>query len=429
MSGLILNVAVMGVGMHMGAWRHPEAGPFSYLDLDYYLAIARRAEAAHFHAIFLADTLIASEENYERPNFGAMDPVVVLAALAGATRHLGLIATATTTFSDPFSLARRFGTLDQLSRGRAGWNIVTTFLPAVAANFGTELPGSAERYARAEEFVDVVTALWESWPRDALVGDKARGLFADPDRIRPIDHDGPHFRVRGPLTLPQSPQGRPVLLQSGSSEEGRALGARVADAVFTVQTSLEGARAFYGDMKARAIAAGRRPEALKVLPGLLPIVGRTRAEALERKEALDGFIGDAQLRKLARRLGIDVGHLSLDAPLPVEEVRKNGDFRGSRGFRDAALQLAENEGLTVREILFRNGGGQFQVIGTPDEIADTMAAWHRGHAADGFNIMPDVLPDGFDRFVDEVVPRLRRKAIFRDAHEGATLRENLFPRQ
>lgn len=423
---LILNVTAMGVGMHLGAWRYREGSPFDYTKLAFYGEIARISEAGKLHALFLADTLAVDEENFERPNLGAMDPTIVLAGIAGATRHLGLVATASTTYNDPFSLARRFSTLDHLSNGRAAWNIVTTFVPAVAANFGaTALPAGPERYSRAEEFVEIVRRLWLGWQDGALVGDKQTGQFADRARVVPLDHKGANFQVRGPLTLPRSPQTSPVLFQAGSSEEGRALGASVADVVFTARNTIAQARAFYADMKQRARRNRRDPDGLKVLPGIVPVIGGTESDARARKARLDEFAGDAELRKLALRVGIPAAELHLDKPLPFDKIAENAGFRGSQGFRDAALALGGEEKLTVRDIIYRNGGGHLQVVGTPEQVSALIEEWYREGAADGFNLMIDVLPDGLSAFVDEVVPLLRRRGVFRSDYRGETLRANL----
>ncbi|CCB66594.1 LLM class flavin-dependent oxidoreductase [Hyphomicrobium sp. MC1] len=426
MSDLILNAAVLGVGMHLGAWRHRPESPTSYVDLDFYREIARLAEDGRLHAIFLADTLAVSEENFERPNLGAMDPTTVLGALAAVTKHVGLVATATTSYSEPYNLARRIASLDHLSRGRAAWNIVTTFIPDVAANFSkAPLPPHAERYARAEEFVDIVTALWDSWEDGALVGDKASGLFADRARVHPVNHDGNFFAVRGPSTLPRSPQGRPILFQAGSSEQGRTFAARVADAIFAVQNTLPAAIAFRDDLRQRAEGFGRDPNSLKILPGLLPIIGGTEEEAQKRKKDLDELAGDAELRKLASRVGVAVSELDLDKPLPIDRIKANDRFNSSRGFQAAAVELATSGNLTVREILYRNGGGHPQVVGTPEQVADFIESWHRAGAADGFNVMIDEYPSGLRAFVGEVVPLLQKRGVFQKEYRGTTLRENL----
>lgn len=425
-SDIILNATIMGVGMHLGAWRHRSENPSDYLNIDYYRQVAQLAEYGKIHALFLADTLAVSEENFERPNLGAMDPTAVLGALAAVTSRIGLVATASTSFNEPFNLARRIASLDHLSRGRAAWNIVTTFIPDVAANFGKgPLPSHAERYAKAAEFVDVVNALWGSWDESALIGNKDSGLFADRNRVHALNHVGRFFSVRGPSTLPRSPQGRPVLYQAGSSDEGRALGARVADVVFAVQNTLPDAIAFRKDLRQRAALLGRDPNGIKILPGLVAIIGGTEREAQQRKRELDELAGDAELRKLASRVGLPVSELELDKPLPVERIKANDKFNASRGFQTAAIQLGASENLTVRDILYRNGGGHPQVVGTPEQVADFIENWHLVGAADGFNLMIDELPSGLCAFVDEVVPLLQRRGVFQLDYRGDTLRSNL----
>jgi FMN-dependent oxidoreductase (nitrilotriacetate monooxygenase family) len=423
---LILNAAVLGLGLHMGAWRYREGDPFDYTKMEFYQEIGRIAEAGCLQAIFLADTLAVAEENFERPNFGAMDPTIVLAAVASATTHVGLVATASTTYNEPYNLARRISTLDHLSRGRASWNIVTTFIPDVAANFGTaELPNHDDRYERAEEFVDVVTRLWDSWEDDALIGDKLSGRFADASRVHAINHRGAHYTVRGPITLPRSPQGRPVLYQSGSSGPGRDLAARFADAVFTPQNTIAAAKEFRADVRRRTKERGRNPDDIKIIPGFLPILGGTEAEAHARKDKLDELGGQAELKKLALRVGLRAEDLKLDEPLPIKLIQDNDHFRASEGFRDAAVRLAVEEKLTVREILYRNGGGHVQVVGTPEQVADVIDTWHREGAVDGFNLMIDALPDGLRDFVEQVIPILQRRGAFRREYVGTTLRSNL----
>jgi FMN-dependent oxidoreductase (nitrilotriacetate monooxygenase family) len=423
---LILNVAVLGLGLHMGAWRFRAGNPFDYTDVGFYQEIGRIAESGCLQAVFLADTLAVAEENFERPNFGAMDPTIVLAAVATVTEHVGLVATASTTYNEPYNLARRLSTLDHLSRGRASWNIVTTFIPDVAANFGAaQLPNHDDRYERAEEFVEVVTRLWDSWEDAALIGDKAAGRFADASRIHTLDHHGAHYSVRGPLTLPRSPQGRPVLYQSGSSASGRDLAARFADAVFTPQNTIAAAKEFRADLRRRTKEYGRSPDDIKIIPGLLPVLGGTEAEARARKDELDELGGQAELKKLALRVGLPVEELKLDKPLPIERIKENNNFRASEGFRDAVVRLAVEQKLTVREILYQNGGGHVQVVGTPEQVADLIETWHREGAVDGFNLMIDVLPDGLRDFVDQVVPVLQKRGAFRREYVGDTLRSNL----
>ncbi len=422
---LLLNVVVMGLGMHPGAWRYRDGDPFDYTTLGYFQHTARVAEKGCLHAIFLADTLAVSEENFERPNLGAMDPTIVLAALASATTHLGLIATASTTFNEPYNIARRISSLDHLSGGRAAWNVVTTFVPDVAANFGTTLPLHDDRYVRAEEFVDVVIKLWDSWGVGSTIGNKSTGLFADAARIGVVDHAGDHYKVKGPLTLPRTPQGRPVLFQAGSSVPGRELAARVADVVFTAQNTNEAASEFRADVRRRVTAHGRDPDKVKVMPGLLPILGGTEAEARVRKDRLDELAGQSELKKLALRVGVKVTDLELDKPLPIDLIMSNPNFKASEGFRAAAVRIAKEKNLTVREVLYQNGGGHRQVVGTPEQVAGTIETLHRDGAADGFNLMIDVVPSGIEDFVEHVVPILQKRGLLRREPAGRTLRESM----
>jgi FMN-dependent oxidoreductase (nitrilotriacetate monooxygenase family) len=424
---VILSATIMGLGMHLAAWRAREGAAADYVDPGLYREIARTAEAGRLHCVFLADTLTNAEEGTERPALGAMDPAVLLAIMAGVTERVGLVGTASTTFNTPFDLARRFATLDHLSGGRAAWNAVTTFVPAVAENFGGRaLPERDERYAHAHEFIDVVLKLWDSWGAGALVGDKEAGVFADPALVRPIDHDGEHFTVRGPLTMPRTPQGRPALFQAGSSAAGRDLAARYADVVFTAQNVLEAARDFRADVRRRTAGYGRDPDAIKVVPGLLAILGDTEAAAWARKRRLDDIAGTGpELTKLARRVGLPVEALALDEPLPVQLLSPDEEFSGSVGFRRAAVRLAVEEKLTVRELLVRNGGGHLQVVGTPEQVADVIEHWYGEGAADGFNLMIDIVPSGLHDVVDGLVPELQRRGLLHREYEHETLRANL----
>ncbi|MEV4646763.1 LLM class flavin-dependent oxidoreductase [Saccharopolyspora sp. NPDC049357] len=423
MRQLHLGVNMYNAGIHAAAWRTHD-DPFAYLDIDHYRAIARIAERGTLDAVFLADIPGLREDPRVRPTLG-LEPTVLLTGIASATTHTGLAATASTTFNDPYNLARRFSSLDHISRGRAAWNAVTTYDPVVAPNFGLpELPGHDDRYGRAEEFVDVVNALWDSWEDSALVGDR-RGDLADADRIHTIDHRGPHFSVRGPLPLPRSPQGRPVVVQAGGSEPGKRLAARTADAVFAAQTTFADGKTFYDAMKSRAREFGRDPSTLKILPGLCTVIASTEAEARSRKAELDELGGQEwAIARLAANLGVSPEDLDLDAPVPEHLLANLDEKRGSRGFARAVAGYAREGGLTARELALLGGGGHRYAIGTPEQIADTIEHWFRNGAADGFSLMPDVLPSGLETFVDHVVPELRRRGIFRHDYSGRTLREH-----
>lgn len=420
---LHLNTNVTGTGRHPAGWRTLE-DPKSIVDLQFFVEIAKTAERGKLDAVFLSDAL--SLRGHALGPSQTLEPTVLLTALAGVTRHVGLIGTASTTFNDPFNLARRFASVDHLSAGRVAWNAVTTYDPEAAANFSldTALDKDA-RYARADEFIDVVLKLWDSWEDDALVADAASGLYADPSRVHAIAHHGPQFRVRGPLNVPRSPQGRPVLIQAGGSDAGVAMAAKHADAVFTAQTTLDGAQAFYRDIKARAAAHGRNPDHLLILPGLYPVVGGTLAEARQRKAEMDALLDRrAELAKFAGALGLRPTDLELDAPLPYDKI-DNGDRTDvSRGFIRSTVQLARSENLTVRDLLDRNPGAHRMIVGTPETIADDIERWFASRAADGFNLNADVFPSGLAAVVDHVVPLLQRKGIFRRDYDGTTLREH-----
>ncbi|VCU68630.1 Nitrilotriacetate monooxygenase component A [Pigmentiphaga humi] len=426
-SSMILSASVMhGLGMHLGAWAARDGEVTDYLRPEMYLQIARTAEAGKLHAIFLADGMTNAEAGTERP-CGSMDPVTILALMAAVTNRIGLVGTASTTYNQPYDLARRFATLDHLTRGRAGWNSVATFLPAVASMFGGgTLPDHESRYARADEFIDVTLKLWDSWEDDALVGDKANKLFAHAGKVHEINHAGEYFSVRGPLPFARPPQGRPVIFQAGASPEGRDQAAKYADVVFTAQHLLEGGVEFRSDMRRRAQSYGRHPDQIKILPGILPVLGATEADAWRRKDMMDEALGlGPELLKLARRVGLDVEVLKLDEPFPAHLLGPDEAFSGSIGFRRTLVNLAVKEKLTVRQLLARYGGGHQQIVGTPEQVADIMATWLEAGGADGFNLMVDMLPSGFDDVVGMLVPELQRRGMFHREYEHATLRENL----
>ncbi|AGK51768.1 FMN-dependent oxidoreductase, nitrilotriacetate monooxygenase family protein [Burkholderia thailandensis MSMB121] len=422
---LHLNVNILHSGFVPSAWRIDEADPRAFVDVSHYVRVARIAEAAKFDAVFLADNASIVDQIDFRP-ITALEPTILLAMIAAATTHIGLIGTASTSYNEPFNLARRFASLDHASAGRAGWNVVTTADAGSARNFGLDaVPDHAARYARAAEFVDVVKALWDSWDDDALVGDKASGRFVDTAKVRPIAHRGAHFRVQGPLNLPRPPQGHPVLVQAGGSADGRAFAARHAEAVFSASQSLDEALGYARELKAAAAGFGR--DDIKVLPGLTTIVGATEADAQRRRDELIDLIPLRYgLNRLAGTLGVPVERLAPDAPLPGDLVLPDGG-NGNHTFFHATLASARRHGYTVRELIraMAGGGGHRVIVGTPEQIADDIAHWFDAGAADGFNLMPDVLPGGLQDFVDGVVPILRRRGLFRAEYEGATLRDHL----
>ncbi len=344
-----------------------------------------------------------------------------------ATSRIGLIATASTSYNEPYNLARRFASLDHISGGRAGWNIVTTAGDVAARNFGLDAqPAHAERYERAAEFIEVSTKLWNSWQDDAVVADKERGVHAEADRVRPIGHAGTHFRVDGALNVPRSPQGYPLLVQAGSSEDGKDFAARYAEAVFTAQPTLQEGQAFYADVKHRAAAAGRNPDHLKILPGIVPLIGETAAEARELEHELDRLIRpEFAQSQLAALLGIEPERLALDEQLPAD-LPEEDVVEGSKSRYTLIVELARREQLTTRQLIGRLGGGRGHrtFAGTAVQVADTIEQWFRQGAADGFNIMPAVLPSGLEVFADQVVPILRERGLFRTEYTGSTLREH-----
>lgn len=422
---LHLNAFLMSVGHHEAAWRLPESDAFASTSVEHYQNLARIAERGKLDSLFLADGPVLWTDIGQRPA-GTLEPTVLLTALAAVTQRIGLIATASTTYNEPYNLARRFGSLDHLSRGRAGWNIVTTAGLDAAKNFNlTELPAHAERYARAAEFVDVCLKLWDSWADDAPIGDKERGVWGDDGKLYPARHVGRHFRVEGALNLPRSPQGYPLLVQAGSSEDGKELAARYAEAVFTAQQTLEDAQSFYSDLKGRTRALGRDPETIKILPGIVPVLGGTEAEARAREAELDRLISpEYAKRQLAQVLRVDPAVLQLDAELP--ELPSEDHIESQKSRYTLIVNLARRERLTVRQLLGRLGGGRGHrtFSGTPEQVADALVSWWENGAADGFNVMPAVLPSGLVDFVEQVVPLLQRRGVFRSEYEGATLREH-----
>ena len=420
-----INLFLAGVGHHEAAWRLPGSRPNSLFELEHYRHAARVAEAGKLDSIFFADTL-STGVNVKRNLMTAMEPTNLLAALAPATSRIGLIATASTSYNDPFNLARRFATIDHLSGGRAGWNIVTSASEAEARNFSLDHRADhADRYRRAAEFVEVATALWDAWEDDALVGDKASGLFVDPERLHAIEHDGDFFRVAGPLGLSRSPQGRPVLVQAGSSQAGKDLAAGVAEAVFTAQRTLADGQAFYEDLKGRAARAGRDPDGVKILPGISPFIGSTEAEAKAvERELLDLVQTDYALAQLSRMLDREIGEEMLDQKLP--ELPGEDAVNGAKSRFSLVVDMARAEDLTVRQIIGRLAGGRGHrtIVGTPEQVADDLQLWFENGAADGFNYMPPAIPDQLEVFVDTVVPILQERGIFRREYEGTTLREH-----
>lgn len=424
---LSLNAFLHDTGHHEASWRHPDSGAERVGDISWYQDIARRAEAAKLDAVFLADGPVLWGSGHRPGN--QFEPITLLTALATVTEKIGLIATASTSYFEPYNLARLFASLDRISGGRAGWNIVTTQGDEAAANFGRpQAADPATRYERAQEFIDVITKLWDSWEDDAEVVDRESGVFFDTAKVHALDHVGKHLAVKGPFNAPRTPQGRPVYVQAGSSNDGRAFAGRNAEAIFTAHQTLADAQAFYADVKAKAVGFGRDPESVKILPGISPFIGDTAAEA---KELYDEFnrltVPAAGLRQLQGFAGIDLSHLELDEPVPAETFGNAGNvLDNNRSRLQVVANIVERDRPTLRELLHRLAGGRGHnvVHGTPVQIADTIQEWFEGRAADGFNVLPPLYPQHLDAFTSKVVPILQDRGLFRTEYTGSTLREH-----
>lgn len=424
---LTLNLFIYPGGHHEAGWRYPGSSPDRLLDIGFYQNLARSAEAAKLDAVFFADGP-AQVDNIRYASRFRLEPLTWLSAIAAATTHIGLIGTASTTYYEPYNLARLFASLDHLSGGRAGWNIVTTAVPQASGNFGlVETPSHAERYARAAEFVDVVTKLWDSWEDGALVADPASGLFADDTKIHPIEHVGRHFRVKGALNTPRAPQGRPVYVQAGSSDDGRSFAARYAEAIFTAHQTLASAQAFYADIKRQVQSLGRNPEHVKILPGVSPYVGSTEAEARHLFEAFNDLVQpEYSLTQLKQITGVDFAGHPLGAEVPLDAFAEAGPTKQVASRFQLVVDIVRRERPTLRQLIDRLAGarGHYVLVGTPEKIADEIQLWFETGAADGFNVMPPWYAAGFDLFASEVVPILRRRGLFRHDYTGRTLREH-----
>ncbi|ANE48226.1 monooxygenase [Paenibacillus swuensis] len=418
-----LNAFLMNVGHHEAAWRHPHTEPQNITDIHYFKKLAQIAEAAKFDSLFLADGLAVSQ-NIKHGAYIGLEPFTLLSALAAVTEHIGLIGTVSTTYNEPFHLARKFASLDHISKGRAGWNIVTSGSEYEARNFSKN--GHLEhskRYERAREFLEVVTGLWDSWEDDAIVSDKQAGIFADDTKVRELNHAGETFHVQGPLNISRSPQGYPVLVQAGSSEDGREFAARHAEAIFTAQQTLEEAQQFYADVKSRAARYGRNPDQLKILPGICAVLGATESEAKEKEAYLNELTVPAYgLNQLSNMLKIDLFQYPLDGPLPA--LPGVNEINGNKSRYQLVADLAQRENLTIRQLIHRLAGGRGHrtFAGTAVQVADQLEEWFQTGASDGFNVMPPYLPGGLEEFAEQVVPELQRRGLFRTEYDSATLR-------
>ncbi len=420
-------------GYHFGAWRLPEAIPEIDLCIEHYVRAAQLAEEGKMDAIFFEDqaTIPRSNNILKGDTFAAASPrgihfdsTMLLPALAMVTKHLGLAATASTTFNDPYSVARRFASIDFISHGRAGWNLVTSFNENEAQNFGLdELGAHATRYERAEEFVDVVTGLWESWEKGAITRDKKSGVYFDVSKMHFLQHEGKFFKVRGPLTMDRSPQVRLPIFQAGASDPGRELAARTADVVFSLQTSMSDSQAFRADIRARAVRFGRDPDKIKVLPGMTPFVGRTDQEAQESRDRMRDLVPeDLALGYLMQHCGgIDFRKFDLNGPMPDLPETNAG-----KSHRTAIMNFARRENLSILQTARHFGqGNHMPMIGSPATVADKMQEWTESGACDGFLVIPPYFPGGVEDFVRQVIPELQRRSVFRKEYTGPHLRDHL----
>ncbi|MFF0816035.1 NtaA/DmoA family FMN-dependent monooxygenase [Rhodococcus sp. NPDC003318] len=420
-------VNVGSAGYHPAAWLDPALTPDAFIRLDHYQAVAAVAERGLLDGLLFPDIPV-QQPGIARAPAATLDPVLVTSALAVSTERVGLIPTASSSLNLPYNLARRILSLDHVSGGRSGWNVVTTFEPNAARNFGVEyLPARDERYRRAGEFVELTKRLWDSWEEGAVIGDQESARFADPDKVHAVRHRGEFYAVDGPLNVTRSPQGRPVLVQAGASAQGRAFAAAHAEVVYATQFGLDAARDFARDVRGTAVRLGRDPRAIRILPGLVPVVGSTTAEAQARFDALQGRLhpDSAPVRTLARWLGYPDAVLDLDAPLPDQLRVLPADRIGPEGFFASLSRYAADTGHTVRALLSEFLGGHRVLVGTPEQVADHIESWWRAGVVDGFTIIPAVLPSHLEDFVDHVVPVLQARGLFRCAYETETLRGHL----
>ncbi|MFM0369160.1 LLM class flavin-dependent oxidoreductase [Paraburkholderia aspalathi] len=422
-----IGLSMRYLGYHMAAWRHPDVPAAGAIDFNYFLRTAKKAEEAKLDMIFFADGIGIRANDTPKGSLARdaknaeLEPLTLLAAIGACTSHIGLVATASTTYNEPFHIARKYASIDHISRGRAGWNVVTSWSQQEAWNFSRdEHLGYEERYERADEFVEVVRKLWDCWEDDAFIRDKASGIFYDEAKLHVPDHKGKHFKVRGPLNSARTPQGRPIIVQAGAAEAGRELAARYADVVYSNANSMESAKAYYDDLKGRLVKYGRTPDQLLIMPGVTLYVGKTRGEAQDKFDQLQNLIDP--LSGLAILYGVlgDLSEYELDGPVP--DV---GNQR-VRSIAENLLALAHRENLTIRQMYKRvASGNNWQIVGTAEDIVDEMEKWFRAGAADGFNICPATLPQGVDDLTQYILPELRKRGLFRTEYEANTLRGNL----
>ncbi|UVA80277.1 LLM class flavin-dependent oxidoreductase [Pandoraea commovens] len=421
-----LGVSMRYLGYHMAAWRHPDVPADGAIDFHYFLESARKAEAAKFDMIFFADG-VGVRASDTPPGSAARDaknaelePLTLLAAIGACTKHIGLVGTASTTYNEPFHIARKYASIDHISAGRAGWNVVTSWSQQEAWNFNRdEHLGYEERYERADEFVDVVKKLWDSWEDDAFIRDKASGIFYDENKLHVPHHKGKHFKVRGPLNSARTPQGRPIIVQAGAADAGREIAAKNADVVYSASFDIQSAKAYYDDLKGRLAKYGRTPDQLLIMPGLTPYVGRTRQEAQDKFDQLQELIDPLSGLSILYSVLGDLSGYDLDGPVPATSAGPVSSIG------NGLLELARRENLTIRQLYKIRASGGRQLIGTAQDIVDDMESWFREGAADGFNLCPATLPGGLDDFIQFILPELRRRGLFRTEYAAQTLRGNL----
>lgn len=426
---LKLGASIYPVGYHVAGWRYPGAEVDGGISLRHHVNLARAAERGGFDFVFLADAAVIWDQDIDAVARTAwstrFEPLTLLSALAMVTSRVGLVATVSTTYNEPYTVARKFASLDHISGGRAGWNLVTSAAEAESQNFNLDqhLP-HAERYKRAREFVEVVTGLWDGWADDAFLYDQQTGIYFDPAKLNILNHRGKYFSVKGPLNIPRPPQGHPVMVQAGLSDDGRELAAETAEVLFTAQPTLADARAYYADVKHRMAKYGRAPQSLNIMPGVVTVIGRTRAEAEEQEAKLKSLTHPVPgLAFLSGLIGApDLSRYPLDGPLPEMPVTN-----GPKGRQRLLVDVARREGLTIRDLYLNIAmtSGHRLVSGTPEDVADQLEDWFVNEGCDGYNIAPPYLPGGFDDFVNLVIPLLRRRGLVRTEYEGVTLRENL----
>lgn len=414
---------IHGVGGSVSGWRHPDALTDASVNINFYKQQALKAEEGKFDLVFIADGLYITEHSI--PHFlNRFEPITILSALGAVTSHIGLVGTLSTSYSEPFTVARQFASIDHISGGRAGWNVVTSPLEGSAKNYSKEHhPTHPERYKIAEEYLEVARGLWDSWEDDAFVRNKETGVFFDPEKLHRLDHKGEHFSVQGPLNIARSRQGHPVVFQAGSSEDGKNLAAKSADAVFTGHETIEEAKEFYQDVKSRAAAYGRSPDEIAILPGIGPIIGQTEEEAERKYEEIASLV---TIDKALQYLGRFFEHLDF-SQFPLDETFPDLGELGSNSFRsgtDKIKRVAKEQNLTLRQVALRSATPRSPFIGTPEKIADLIQQYHEEGAADGF-IIHSSTPKGLDEFVDYVVPILQERGIYRTEYESDTLRGNL----